>query len=265
MDEPVPPLPTADLAVETRKLCRVFGQLRAVDELDVRVERGTLYGFLGRNGAGKSTTIKMLTGILAPSSGSISLLGVNPTDEAQAAALRRRIGVVPEDLALFELLTGREYLDFVATIYLLDEAVVRERVDELLDVLNVGAGEKQLVLEYSHGMRKKLALAAAVIGDPALLFLDEPFEGVDAVSSRVMRDILVRFVDRGGTVFITSHVLDVVERLCSHVGIVDQGRLVYEAPMSSLQGRTLESVFIEHVGDAEGMRTELSWLRQDTR
>ena len=263
MDELKTPTASNGYAVYTSKLNRVFGSLRAVQDLDLRVEPGTLYGFLGRNGAGKSTTIKMLTGILAPSSGSIELLGVGATDEAQAAEVRRRVGVVPEDLALFELLTGREYLDFVGTIYLLDEAVARDRVDELLEVLNVGAGEKQLVLEYSHGMRKKLALAAALIGDPALLFLDEPFEGVDAVSSRVMRDILVRFVERGGTVFITSHVLDVIERLCTHVGIIDRGRLVYEAPLSSLEGRTLESVFIERVGDAGGMHTELSWLRED--
>ena len=253
-----------DYAVATSKLCRDFGDFRAVDELDLGVEAGTLYGFLGRNGAGKSTTIKMLTGILAPSSGSISLLGANPADENEAAEVRRRIGVVPEDLALFELLTGREYLDFVGTIYLLDEAVVRERVDELFEVLNVGGGEKQLVLEYSHGMRKKLALAAALIADPALLFLDEPFEGVDAVSSRVMRELLMRFVARGGTVFITSHVLDVIERLCTHVGIIDHGRLVYDAPLSELDGSTLESVFIDRVGDAAGMRTDLSWLREDT-
>ena len=176
----------------------MFGDLRAVEDLDLRVEPGTLYGFLGRNGAGKSTTIKMLTGILAPSSGSIALLGVSPNDEAEAAHVRRTIGVVPEDLALFELLTGREYLNFVGTIYLLDEARTEERVDELFEVLNVGATEKQLVLEYSHGMRKKLALAAALIGDPALLFLDEPFEGVDAVSARVMRDILVAIRRPGG-------------------------------------------------------------------
>lgn len=263
MDERETSVDTTEYAVHTSKLCRMFGDLRAVEDLDLRVAPGTLYGFLGRNGAGKSTTIKMLTGILAPSSGSIALLGVSPNDEAEAAHVRRRIGVVPEDLALFELLTGREYLNFVGTIYLLDEARTEERVDELFEVLNVGATEKQLVLEYSHGMRKKLALAAALIGDPALLFLDEPFEGVDAVSARVMRDILVRFVDRGGTVFITSHVLDVIERLCTHVGIIDRGRLVYEAPLSSLEGRTLESVFIERVGDAGGMRTELSWLRED--
>ncbi|MYA18347.1 MAG: ABC transporter ATP-binding protein [Gammaproteobacteria bacterium] len=263
MDEKETPSARSEYAVHTSKLCRVFGNLRAVEELDLRVESGTLYGFLGRNGAGKSTTIKMLTGILAPSSGSISLLGANPSNEAEAAEVRRRIGVVPEDLALFELLTGREYLDFVGTIYLLDDAVARERVDELFEVLIVGAEEMQLLLDYSHGMRKKLALAAALIGDPSLLFLDEPFEGVDAVSSRVMRDILVRFVDRGGTVFITSHVLDVIERLCTHVGIIDRGRLVYEAPLSSLAGRTLESVFIERVGDTDGMRGDLRWLRED--
>ncbi len=250
----------ADSAVESRGLTRDFGTLRAVDEVDLHVAAGTLYGFLGRNGAGKSTTIKMLTGILAPTSGAIRLLGADLSSEADAVAERRRIGVVPEDLALFDLLTGREYLTFVGRMYLVDEDVAANRIEELAEVLDIGAEERQLVLEYSHGMRKKLALAAALLPDPELLFLDEPFEGVDAVGSRVMRDILVRYVEGGRTVFVTSHVLDVVEGLCTHVGIIDAGRLVFEDSLAALGGRRLEDVFLDLVGSTDEMRAELSWL-----
>ncbi len=258
-------MPPADFAVETRGLTRDFGGLRAVNSLDLRVKAGSMYGFLGRNGAGKSTTIKMLTGILAPTAGEVFLLGTDISDVSASAAVRRRIGVVPEDLALFELLTGREYLTFVGRMYLLGEDTVAERIEELLSVLEVGAEDKQLVLEYSHGMRKKLALAAAMLPDPDLLFLDEPFEGVDAVVSRIMRDILLSYVERGSTVFVTSHVLDIVERLCTHVGIIDSGRLVFEEPLASLGERSLEDVFLELVGSTDEMRSGLSWLAESRR
>ena len=254
-----------DLAVETRGLTRDFGGLRAVNSLDLRVKAGSLYGFLGRNGAGKSTTIKMLTGILAPTAGNVFLLGTDISDDAAAVAVRRRIGVVPEDMALFELLTGREYLTFVGRMYLLRDEVVAPRIEELFSVLELGAGDSQLVAEYSHGMRKKLALAAALLPDPSLLFLDEPFEGVDAVGSRVMRDILRSHVERGSTVFVTSHVLDVVERLCTDVGIIHDGRLVFEGSMASMGGKSLEDVFLELVGSTEEMRSGLSWLTEGER
>ena len=249
------------LAIETRALSRVFGNLDAVRDLDLRVDRGTMYGFLGRNGAGKSTTIKMLTGILNPTAGSIWLLGTDVTGNDSILRVRQRIGVVPEDLALFDTLTGHEYLSFVARMYRLDDATVANRIDEVLEVLELGADHTQLVLEYSHGMRKKLALAAALLPDPDLLFLDEPFEGVDAVGSRIMRDILDRFVARGSTVFLTSHVLDIVEGICSHVGIIDAGQLVFQDRMDALNERRLEDVFLELVGSTEEMRTELSWLQ----
>ena len=258
-------MPPADFAVETRGLTRDFGGLRAVNSLDLRVKAGSMYGFLGRNGAGKSTTIKMLTGILAPTAGKMFLLGTDFSDDAAALAVRRRTGVVPEDMALFELLTGREYLTFVGRMYLLSEDILAPRIEELLSVLELGAGYSQLVLEYSHGMRKKLALAAALLPNPSLLFLDEPFEGVDAVGSRVMRDILRSHVERGSTVFVTSHVLDVVERLCTDVGIISAGRLVFEGSMASLGGKSLEDVFLELVGSTEEMRSGLSWLTESDR
>ncbi len=247
-------------AIETASLSKTFGDLDAVEDLDLRVAHGTMYGFLGRNGAGKSTTIKMLTGILKPNSGNIVLLGTDVANDGAALKVRRRIGVVPEDLALFDTLTGPEYLTFVARIYRLDDKTLADRVDEVLSVLDIGSNDKQLVLEYSHGMRKKLALAAALLPDPDLLFLDEPFEGVDAVGSRVMRDILDRFVERGSTVFLTSHVLDIVEGICSHVGIIDAGKLVFQDRMDALNERRLEDVFLELVGSTDEMRSELSWL-----
>jgi ABC-2 type transport system ATP-binding protein len=250
-----------DLAINTDQLTRFFDDFCAVDHVDLRVERGTFYGFLGPNGAGKSTTIKMLTGLLAPSSGQISLLGRNPLDPAVALEVKRRIGVIPEDLALFENLTAREHLTFVGRMYLMPRETIRQRIDELLLILRLQADEKKLILEFSHGMRKKLALAAALLPNPDLLFLDEPFEGVDAVTSRVIRDLLVKIVARGSTVFLTSHVLEIVERLCTHVGIIVQGKLVEQGALEELRrGRSLEERFLEMVGTTDDMHQQLSWL-----
>jgi ABC-2 type transport system ATP-binding protein len=247
--------------IETTGLTRVFGSVKAVDGLDLRVEAGKFFGFLGPNGAGKSTTIKMLTGLLAPSSGAMRILGEDLANEDRAREVRRRVGVVPEHLGLFDNLTGREYLTFIGRMYLLPAATVRERCDELLVMMGLEHEEKKLTLEYSHGMKKKLALAAALLPGPDLLFLDEPFEGVDAVSSRVLRDVLRRCVKRGATVFLTSHVLEIVERLCSDVGIIANGKLVYQATMEELrQTGSLEERFIAAVGGEQVETQQLSWL-----
>lgn len=250
-------------AIHTNGLHRSFGTLPAVSGLDLRVETGTTYGFLGRNGAGKSTTIRMLTGTLAPTSGSIRILGADMGEESEALMARRRIGVVPDDLALFDLLTGREQLEFVGRVYLMDPKTVARRTEELFAVLEIGAEEKQLVLDYSHGMRRKLALAAALLPDPDLLFLDEPFEGVDVLSARAMRGILRDFAARGSTVFITSHVLPIVERLCTHIGIVHEGRLVADGAIASFGADSLETVFLRYVGSADDGRKRLSWLQDE--
>ena len=208
------------LAIETERLTREFGDFVAVDGIDLKVERGTFYGFLGPNGAGKSTTIKMLTGLLAPTRGQIRVLGRDMLDNAQSLDAKRHVGVVPENLALFDNLTAREYLTFVGRMHLLPRNTIRERSQELLTLLDLSNEEKKLSLEYSTGMKKKLALAAALLPAPELLFLDEPFEGVDAVTSRTIRDLLAGYVARGSTVFLTSHILELVEKLCTHVGIV---------------------------------------------
>jgi ABC-2 type transport system ATP-binding protein len=250
-----------NFAIETTDLTRDFGGFRAVNQLSLRVEAGRFYGFLGPNGAGKSTTIKMLTGLLAPSAGAMRILGEDVSDPRRALAVKRRIGVVPENLALFDNLTAREYLTFVGRMYLLPRDTVLTRCDELLAMMNLDQEVKKLTLEFSHGMKKKLALAAALIANPDLLFLDEPFEGVDAVASRVLRDILKHCVARGATVFLTSHVLEIVEKLCTDVGIIAQGKLVHQGTMEELRrDGSLEDRFITVVGGGQGEAQKLRWL-----
>jgi ABC-2 type transport system ATP-binding protein len=249
------------LAIETTCLVRDFGSFRAVNELDLRVEEGRFYGFLGPNGAGKSTTLKMLTGLLTPTSGTIRVLGEDISDPKCALAVRRRIGVVPENLALFDNLTAREYLTFVGRMYRVPRETVRQRRDELLEMMDLVHDEGKLTCDFSHGMKKKLALAAALIPDPDLLFLDEAFEGVDAVACKVLRDTLKRCVERGATVFLTSHVLEIVEKLCTDIGIISHGRMVHQGTMEELQrAGTLEDKFISVVGENPEGSKMLSWL-----
>jgi ABC-2 type transport system ATP-binding protein len=249
------------LAIETQRLTRYFDSFCAVDSVDLRVESGTFYGFLGPNGAGKSTTIKMLTGLLAPTLGQISVLGKNMLDSMESLEAKRRLGVIPEDLALFDNLTAREYLTFVGRMYLLPRDTIRSRIDELIPLFGLENDEKKLSLEYSHGMKKKLALAAALLPNPDLLFLDEPFEGVDAVTSRVVRDMLSGYVARGSTVFLTSHVLEIVEKLCTHVGIIAKGKLVEQGSLAELRrGRSWEDRFLEIVGSDPEATKKPTWL-----
>jgi ABC-2 type transport system ATP-binding protein len=249
------------LVIETIHLTRDFGAFRAVDDLQLRVPAGCFYGFLGPNGAGKSTTIKMLTGLLAPTSGGVRILGVDTGEPQSALAVKRRVGVVPENLALFDNLTAREYLTFIGRMYSLLPETVRARCDELLVMMDLAQDPRKLTLEFSHGMKKKLALAAALIPNPELLFLDEPFEGVDAVASRTLRDTLKRCVDRGATVFLTSHVLEIVERLCTDVGIILRGQLVHQGRMEELRrDGSLEDKFLALVGGDTSEWQKLSWL-----
>jgi ABC-2 type transport system ATP-binding protein len=249
------------LAIETHQLTRFFGDFCAVNGIALRVERGTFYGFLGPNGAGKSTTIKMLTGLLAPSKGEIRVLGRYAANPHEALEVKSRVGVVPEDLALLDNLTAREYLTFVGRMYLLPRDTIRQRIDELLPLLDLAGEEKKLAVEYSHGMKKKLSLAAALLPNPDLLFLDEPFEGVDAVTSRIIRDLLAGYVARGSTVFLTSHVLEIVEKLCTHVGIIVKGALVEQGALDVIrQGGSLEDRFLERAGADADTSRKLSWL-----
>jgi ABC-2 type transport system ATP-binding protein len=261
MSETVKLINLMTVAIETNGLTRYFGDLCAVDGLNLCVETGKFYGFLGPNGAGKSTTIKMLTGLLAPTRGVIRILGEDTADANKARQIKRRVGVVPEELALFDNLTASEYLTFVGYMYELPKSTVEERCRELLAMMNLDHEHKKITLEFSHGMKKKLAMAAALIPNPDLLFLDEPFEGVDAVSSRVLRETLNRCVKRGATVFLTSHVLEIVERLCTDVGIIAKGKLVYQGVMDEIRkSGSLEDRFMEAVGSDHVERQTLSWL-----
>ena len=252
-----------DLALHTHGLRREFGAFVAVDGIDLEVPRGSLYGFVGPNGAGKSTTIKCLTGLLAPSGGTMRILGLDPV--ASPEAVKRQVGVVPEDLALFDQLTAAETLAFVGQVHGLPAALIRERSAELLALMDLTSASGQLVADYSHGMRKKTSLAAALLPAPKLLFLDEPFEGVDAIASRQIKDLLLTFVGRGGTVFLTSHILEVVERLCDHLGVIHKGRLVAQGEIAKLRtaasaSETLEELFLRLVGATEGAAAQLDWL-----
>jgi ABC-2 type transport system ATP-binding protein len=204
----------------------------------------------------------MFTGLLGPTSGSIRILGEDVSDPRRALEVKRRIGVVPENLALFDNLTAREYLTFIGRMYLLPRDTVRARCEELLTMMDLAHEEKKLTMEFSHGMKKKLSLAAALIANPDLLFLDEPFEGVDAVASKVLRDTLKQCVGRGATVFLTSHVLEIVEKLCTDVGIIAHGQLVHQGTMEELRrdGSSLEDKFLAVVGETEHETQKLSWL-----
>jgi ABC-2 type transport system ATP-binding protein len=254
---------TSDLAVETDGLTRDFGSFRAVDAVALKVPAGSLYGFLGPNGAGKSTTIRCLTGLLRPTAGTIRILGIDPL--ADPVAVKRRIGVMPEDLALFDRLTAEETLSFVAQVHGIDAATARQRSADLLEVMDLKAAGTALVTDFSHGMRKKLSLAAALLPAPKLLFLDEPFEGIDAVASRQIKDLLLSFVARGGTIFLTSHILEIVERLSTHIGVIARGRMVAQGSIGELRagggsGQTLEELFIGLVGGDARAPLALDWI-----
>ena len=224
---------TETLVVETFDLVRRFGDFTAVDHIDLRVRRGSFFGFLGPNGAGKSTTIKMLTGLLGPTSGKIRVLGLDL--EREPLEVKRRIGVVPEDLNLFERLTGPEMLAFTGRMYGLEKREIAERAPELLELMELADEPKKLIVEYSHGMKKKLSRACALIHRPEILFLDEPFEGIDAIASRTLKDLLLRLTERGLTVFLTSHVLEIVERLCSDIAIISTGKLLASGSLAELK------------------------------
>jgi ABC-2 type transport system ATP-binding protein len=250
-----------DFAIETSSLSRRFGAQLAVDGIDLRVPRGSFYGFLGENGAGKSTTISMLTGVLSPTSGSMRVLGHEPGIET-----KRRIGVVPDGLLLFDRLTGREHLVFVARLFGLSRAEAGRRADELLEAMELSQDGRKLLGDYSFGMRKKVALAAALIHGPELLFLDEPFEGVDAVAKAALTKLLADLVARRRlTVFLTSHVLEVVERLCDSVGIIHRGRLVAQGSLGDVVqaipgAANLTDAFVHLVGEGRGGARSLSFL-----
>lgn len=261
---PPPPVapdapPRTGLAVGIRGLTKRFGATVAVRDLHLRIPQGAFFGLLGPNGAGKTTTLRMATGLLRPDAGRVWVDGVDVWQDPIAA--KRRVGVLAEDPVLFERLTGRELLTYVGLLRGIDPDVVDARATELLAVTGLVDAAGTLVVDYSQGMRKKIGLAAALLHGPRLLLLDEPFESVDPVSARTLRSLLDRHRANGGTVVFSSHVMELVERLCDHVAIVHDGRAVVQGTLDEVRGDMgLEDRFVQLVGTQELQEGGLAWL-----
>lgn len=255
-----------DHAIVAQGLTKRFGDKVAVDALDLAVPRGSWFGLVGPNGAGKTTTIKMVVGLLRPDAGSVAIDGVGVWPNPRAA--KARLGVLPDDLRLFERLSGVELLTYIGLLRGMERSEVDRRAAQLLDVLGLARSAHDLVADYSTGMRKKVALAAALLHGPSVLLLDEPFESVDPVSSRVIVEVLQQYRRSGGTVIFSSHVMDTVERLCDEVAIVSEGRVVRSGTIAELvrrDQRRLEDIFIDAVGaQAAGADGSLDWLGATT-
>jgi ABC-2 type transport system ATP-binding protein len=238
---------TAPVTIRTAGLTKRYGDLVALDHLDLEVRGGTLYGFLGPNGAGKTTTIKLLTGLLRPSDGD-AFIGAHSIRE-QPLAAKALFGYVADTPFLYDKLTAREFFDFVGAVYGVPPQLVAERGERLLRLLDLDGAADALIEGYSHGMRQKTALAAALLHDPPVLILDEPTGGLDPPSARRIKQLLRGLVERGRTVFLSTHVLEVAERLCDRVAILDRGRLVAEGTLDELRRHapgagSLEDVFV---------------------
>ncbi len=282
-ETPPPPKPTGPPSIVARNLVREFpgakapgkrkGKLppvRAVDDVSLDVYAGEFFGFLGPNGAGKSTTIKMLSGMMKPTSGRVLVAGYDMA--AETLDVKRVIGVLPEETSLYERLTGPEFLRFAGQMYGLNKDEAEQRTRDLLHIMELENELTKLIVDYSMGMKKKVALAASLIHRPRVLFLDEPFNGIDPISVRAIRNVLKQLTDHGTTIFFSSHVMEVVERLCSRVAIISKGRIVGEGTIDELRQRaqaqnpnqgeeSLEDIFLNLVNARSAEReAALSWL-----
>ncbi|MGH9722811.1 MAG: ABC transporter ATP-binding protein [Bryobacteraceae bacterium] len=241
--------------IACRDLTRRFGDFIAVDHITLEVAKGTICAFLGPNGAGKSTTVKMLTGLLAPSSGEARICGLDVTKDR--LAIQRKIGVLPENLGLFDDLTVEEHLLLTGQVYGLPANTARARIEQLLHTLGLEPGRDTFASQCSHGMRKKTALAMALLPNPDALFLDEPFEAIDPVTSKIMHELLVKAAGHGITIFLTSHILSAIERIAHQIVMIRGGKVVWNSAAGELRG-SLEELYFEL---AESPVTEdLEWL-----
>ncbi|MEO6880189.1 MAG: ABC transporter ATP-binding protein [Mycobacteriaceae bacterium] len=247
------------MAVQVRGLAKRFGAVLAVAGVDLDVRRGSMFGLVGPNGAGKTTTLAMVTGLLRPDAGGARVDGIDVWEHP--LLVRTRMGVLPEGLRMFERLSGSELLTFTGRLRGLPDAEVAQRSTELLRVLGLAAAGNQLVVDYSTGMRKKLALAASLLHNPTVLFLDEPFEAVDPVAAHTIREVLRTFTSRGGTVVLSSHVMELVERLCDDVAVLARGQVLASGPVAELRGQgSLEEFFVRLVGSQPHDEADLDWL-----
>jgi ABC-2 type transport system ATP-binding protein len=247
------------IALALRGLTKQFETKLAVAGIDLDVPVGSFFGLLGPNGAGKTTTLSMAVGLLRPTAGAAYVLGSDVWRDPVEA--KRRLGVLPDGVRMFDRLTGAELLAFTGLLRGMPRSEVDARSRDLLDVLGLADAGRTLVVDYSAGMKKKIGLACALLHAPRVLVLDEPFEAVDPVSAALIRDILHRYVQTGGTVIFSSHVMQVVERLCTHVAIMSDGVLKAVGTLEAVRGgRELEDVFVEIVGGRTATGNELAWL-----
>lgn len=248
----------SEFDIEARRLTKRYGNRIVVRDLNLRVSRGVIFGFLGPNGAGKSTTLKMLTGILNPTSGEVRVAGKSLAREP--VEVKRRIGVLPESLALFDGLTVREHLILCGRVYGIDRRETKRRADELLRFLDLWDAGEMHVEQASYGMRKKCALAMALLHNPRVLFLDEPFEGVDPIARRDIKELLRNLARRGVTIFLTSHILEIVEKLVDEFAVVTGGEIVCRQSVAELEraGGSLQETYFRFVGRER--TEELTWL-----
>src|SRR5699024_5276895 len=246
-------------ALSPRTLRKSFDHTVVVHELSLDVPRGSFYGIVGPNGAGKTTALSMATGLLRPDGGTAHVLGHDMWAVPEQA--KARLGVLADGLRTFDRLTGRELLTYVGLVRGMEPAVVEERMESLLTALDLAGEDGKLVVDYSAGMTKKILLACALLHAPRLLVLDEPLEAVDPVSAQVIRKILTAYVDGGGTVVLSSHVMELVEGLCSHVAIIARGELLADGTLDEVRrGGSLVQTFIDLVGGGDVAEGSLSWL-----
>jgi ABC-2 type transport system ATP-binding protein len=250
-------------ALSLRGLTKAFGPTLAVDRLDLEVPRGSFFGFVGPNGAGKTTTLSMATGLLRPDTGTAEIMGHDVWSDTVRA--KQLVGILPDGLRLFDRLTGLQLISYSGLLRGMDRVMVTERAHELLGAFGLEHEAGTLVVDYSAGMTKKVSLACALIHAPRLLVLDEPFEGVDPVSSSTIRQILDGYAGAGGTVILSSHVMDLVQRICDRVAIVAEGRIRAVGTLDEVRsGMTLEERFVRLVGGQTDVGEGLGWLRSSS-
>ncbi|BBE31554.1 ABC transporter ATP-binding protein [Tepiditoga spiralis] len=233
------------------KLVKEFGNYKAVNEVTLNIKKGEIYGFLGPNGAGKTTTIRMLTGTLKPTSGDVEILNLNLFNNE--LEIKRRIGVVPDEPKMYENLKGFEYIEFIMGIYKLNKDETKKRFDEICDAFEIDY-LNNYIGDFSHGMKQKLMVASVLMRKPEVIFLDEPTVGLDARSAKILKELLHKYRDEGMTIFLTTHILEIAEKMCDRIGIIKEGRMLAEGTIEELRNSTenkgsLEDIFLELTGD----------------